>query len=171
MRWRKRSTVAWASCSPRRLRGSAVSRARKAALAACSVALTSLAFLACGSGERTFTVDEFVDAINDQGAGVSLGAVIAKNPDGVDVYSITLTEATADVGAPAQQSPDALHGSGTLLLVDSADDAHDEFSRCEEAPALTCFRAANAVLRFEDMDGADQARISTSLEALQTAPD
>lgn len=149
-----------------------MSRSRKVALAACLVAFAALASLvACGSGERTFTVKEFVDAINDEGAGVSLGTVIATNPDGVDVYSITLTEATTDVGAPAIEAPDSLHGSGTLLLVDSADDARDEFSRCEEAPALTCFRAANAVLRFEDMDGADQARIATSLEALQTTPD
>ena len=149
-----------------------MSRSRKVVLAGCFVALVASASLvACGSGERTFTVEEFVDAINDEGAGVSLGTVIAKNPDGVDVYSITLAEATADVGAPAAETPDSLHGSGTLLLVDSADAARDEFSRCEEAPALTCFRAANAVLRFEDMDGADQARISTSLEAMQTLPD
>ena len=149
-----------------------MSRSGKAARAVCFAALASVAFLAaCGSGERTFTVDEFVDAINDQGAGVSLGAVITKNAGGVDIYAITLTQATADVGAPAVEAPGSLHGSGTLLLVDSANDARDEFSRCEQAPSLTCFRAANAVLRFEDMDGADQARITTSLEALQTLSD
>ena len=134
--------------------------------------LAVLALLgACGSGERAFTAEQFVDAINEEGAGVALGPVISTNPDDAAVHSISFTEATADVGSPGAGSSDADRGSGTLLIVDDAGTARDEFDRCEGAPELTCFRAANAVLRFEEMDGADQARIVTSLEGIQTPPD
>jgi hypothetical protein len=64
---------------------------------------------------------------------------------------------------------DQLHGEGgdaTMLVLDDAEAAGAEFARCETAPLLTCFRAANVVLRFEDMSAADRARIVGAVGAL-----
>jgi len=56
-----------------------------------------------------------------------------------------------------------------MIVADDAGSAGDEFDRCDRSADLTCFRAANVVLRFEGMDAADRARISGAVSAL--APD
>jgi hypothetical protein len=122
----------------------------------------------CGSGEHQFTPEEFVDTVNAEGAGLALGPAIATRADGVEIHSVTFTEASTGVGSPTIDSPRAEHGSGNLLIAGDAGAARAEFERCDKAEGLTCFRAANAVLIFKDMDGADQARVVTSLEAIQT---
>ena len=47
-----------------------------------------------------------------------------------------------------------------MIVAGDAGSAGDEFDHCEGAADLTCFRAANVVLRFEDMAAADRARVS-----------
>ena len=53
-----------------------------------------------------------------------------------------------------------------MIVASDADSAGAEFDHCETAADLTCFRAANVVLRFEGMDAADRARISGAVSAL-----
>ncbi len=130
---------------------------------------TSLTMVACG-GEHEFTAQGFIDEMNDNGAALALGPALTKNPDGADVYTVSLTEfAPSAVGQ--EPPPTDVHGAATLLIVDDSDAAREEFDRCERAPILTCFRASNAVLRVEDLPPADQARITTALEALATNGD
>ena len=52
-----------------------------------------------------------------------------------------------------------------MIVADDAGSAGDEFDRCDRSADLTCFRAANVVLRFEGMDAADRARISGAVSA------
>lgn len=139
-------------------------------LASASVALAiAVAGSGCGSDERTFTPESFIDAMNSHGAALALGPVLTTNPDGDEIYTVTLTElapsATGEGRSPASG------GSATLIVVADSDLARAEFERCERAPLLTCFRAANAVLRVEELQPADQARITTALEAIQTIDD
>jgi hypothetical protein len=128
-----------------------------------------LALAACG-GERTFTAQEFIDEMNDNGAALALGPVLTTNPDGIDIYSISLTEISTGVGSPPKPVPAGSPGSGSMLVLDDADGARSEFARCEQSPELTCFRAANAVLRFQALQGGDQARITTAIQAIETEP-
>jgi hypothetical protein len=128
-----------------------------------------LGLAACG-GERTFTAPEFVDEMNDNGAALALGPVLTTNPDGVDIYSISLTEISTGVGSPPKPVPAGAPGSGSMLILDDAEGARAEFARCEQSPELTCFRAANAVLRFQALQGGDQARIVTAIQAIETDP-
>jgi hypothetical protein len=128
----------------------------------------ALSLAGCGSDEHHFTSEEFIEAINAEGAGVALGPAIATTEDGIEVHEVSFTVATTGVGSPAIGTPPGEHGSGSLLVLGDADAARAEFEDCESVEELTCFRAANTVLRFEEMDGADQARIVTSLEAIQT---
>ncbi len=124
---------------------------------------------ACG-GERTFSAQEFIDEMNAHGAALALGPVLTTNPDGVDIYSISLTELSTGVGSAPQPAPVGLPGSGSMLVLDDADVARSEFARCEQSPELTCFRAANAVLRFQALQGGDQARIVAAIQAIETKP-
>ena len=129
----------------------------------------AFALSACG-GERTFNAREFIDEMNDHGAALALGPVLTTNPDGVDIYSISLTELSTGVGSAPQAVPEGVPGSGSMLILDDADGARSEFARCEQSPELTCFRAANVVLRFQALEGGDQARIVTAIEAIETTP-
>jgi len=138
-------------------------------LGACVVGLCLLA--GCGgSGERQFTPQSFVGEINAEGAAVALGEVLTSNEQGVEIYTITFTEAATGVTGEGDIGA-AEHGSGALLILEDAGAAMEEYDRCQPAPALTCFRAANAVLRFEDLEPADQARLVSALEAIETVED
>jgi hypothetical protein len=141
-----------------------VRRRRRHAIPALLLALL-VPLAGCGSGEHEFTPEEFIDTINEHGAGLALGPTVTDD-NGIEVRKVTFTVASTNVGSPTENSEKA--SGGTLLVVRDADAAREVFQRCDSVEGLTCFRAANAVLRFERMDGADQARIVTSLEAIQT---
>lgn len=127
--------------------------------------LLLIALLAGGCGsERKLTAQEFVDEMNANGAALRLGPVITQNPDGADVNEVTLTR-TAPAATGEGSKPTASGGATLLVLADSSA-AGDEFDRCQGAPALTCFRAANVVLRVEDLQPTDQARLTTAIESL-----
>lgn len=139
---------------------------RRLAIGASALLVALLA--GCGgSDERRFAPRELVDELNAQGAALELGDVITRNPDGVEVYSVRFTQAATGVTGEGSATS-AVHGSGTLLALEDVAAATEEYERCLPAPALTCFRAANAVLRFEDLEPADQARLVTALEAIET---
>lgn len=124
--------------------------------------LLAASLLIAGCGERVFTEEEFVEAINAEGAAVELGEVITTNEEGVDVRAVTLTEnEVSPTGAEGQA-----HGSGAMVVLENAGAAEDELERCESAPAFTCFRAANVVLRFEGLLPEDRARITAAFQAL-----
>lgn len=136
------------------------------ALAACALGLCLLA--GCGgSEERRFTPQSFVEEINAEGAAVALGDVLTRNERGVEIHAVTFTEAATAATGEGRVGPEE-HGSGTLLVLEDAAAAEEEYDRCQPAPSLTCFRAANAVLRFEDLEPADQARVVSALETIAT---
>ena len=135
------------------------------------LALGLAAMLASCGGERTFTAQEFIDEMNAHGAALALGPVLTTNPEGVDIYSVSLTELSTGVGSAPEPVAEGAPGSGSMLILGDADAARSEFSRCEQSPELTCFRAANAVLRFQALGGGDQARIVTAIQAIETKPD
>lgn len=145
-----------------------VSRRIRSQRAAWSAALIAIALLAgCGDdGERQFTPVSFISEVNAQGAALNLGSVLTTSEAGVDVYTVTFAALAPPSTGEGRSS--ATRGSGTLLVLENADAARTEYERCTGAPVLTCFRAANAVLRFEDLEPADQARLVTALEALET---
>lgn len=137
---------------------------RRLALA-CSALLLLLG--GCGDDERKFAPQEFVDEANARGAAIRLEDVLTRNEEDVEVYSVRFTEAATGVTGEGRIGS-AVHGNGTLLALADAAAAEDEYERCLPAPSLTCFRAANVVLRFEDLEPADQARLVSALQALET---
>jgi len=122
------------------------------------------AIFAIGCGDREFTAGEFVGSANEEGAALALGEVVTTNDAGERVYAVEFAP-DPDAEANPQLHADG-HGRGTMIVADDSGRAGDEFDRCEQTADLTCFRAANVVLRFEEMDPADRARISGALSAL-----
>ncbi len=121
-----------------------------------------LALLTGCGGEKEFTGEEFIDAVNAEGAALALGDVITTNPDGIEVRALAFTDPeTSPTGAEG-----GLQGSGAMLVLSDAGAASDELERCESAPAFTCFRAANVVLRFEEIFPEEQARLTAAFEAI-----
>jgi hypothetical protein len=125
--------------------------------------LSAIVIAGCGSQERVFTPVDFLDTINATGADLSLGPVLTTTSEGVDVYVLKYSaDATTD---PKLSSGD--EGAATMIALDNSDQARSEFTRCQAAPLLTCFRAANVVLRFEDMSAAEMTRIVGALQAIE----
>jgi hypothetical protein len=124
--------------------------------------LLLLALISGCGGERVFTADEFVEAVNAEGAEISLGDVITTNQEGIEVRAITLGRTdVSPTGAAGEPG-----ASGAMLVLADDGAAREELSRCESAPAFTCFRAANVVLRFEDIFPEEQVRLSEAFQAI-----
>lgn len=126
--------------------------------------LVALVALGGCSGERSFDEDTFIEEINSAGAGLTLGVIISENEQGVPVRAIELVPA----GASRPVRPGEDPGGGTMLVLDDADQAFAEFQRCEQAATLTCYRAANVVLRFDQIDPVQQQRVTAAIAALES---
>ena len=131
--------------------------------AASLSAVLVLGLAACG-GERVFTAGEFVDEMNANGAALKLGPVLTQNPEGIAVNEVTLTSAAQS--ATGTGPTPAESASASLLVLSDADAAGEEYDRCQRAASLTCYRAANVVLRVENLQRADQAQLTTAVEAI-----
>jgi hypothetical protein len=134
---------------------------------AAATAVTSLALASgCGGGqERYFTAQDFVDQMNQNGASLRLGRVISEGgEDGGDVNAVKIQgTAPSATGEGAKLKPS---GAATVLVLGDAEAASDEYGRCADSPGLTCFRAANVLLRVEHIQPTDQAELTTAIEAM-----
>lgn len=128
---------------------------------AATLLIAVAALAAVGCGEKHYSASGFIEAANEQGAELDLGERLATNPAGEEVYPIT----TAAPGGKPNPQLEGSGSKGTMIVADDAGSAGDEFDRCDRSADLTCFRAANVVLRFEGMDAADRARISGAVSA------
>ena len=116
--------------------------ARRTVAALCAAAIV---VAGCGSGERSFSAQEFVDEANANGASLALGTRLGGEQ--AEIYALRVGAAAGPDGAPAAEA-----GSGSLRVEDSSDAAEAQYARCEQA-GLFCYRAANVVLVFEaDVD-------------------
>jgi len=135
-------------------------------LAGAATLIAAVAALAvAGCGEKRFSAEEFVDAVNDQGAELALGERISSTASGDPIMAVEFAPVAGSDPNPQLHTG---QGSGSLIVASDAGSAGAEFARCEGAADLTCFRAANVVLEFEGMDAADRARVSGAISALAT---
>jgi len=137
--------------------------ARPSAAAALFGALALTA--ACGS-ERTFSAEEFVEEANAHGAGLTLGAPLeTAREEGIELRAVELAEPEPEPEPEDEAAHD--HAGGTLTITPDPSAGAAEFERCEQAVSLICFRAANAVLLFEDaLEAEEQARIADALRGM-----
>lgn len=135
---------------------------RSAALAALAAALVAAG---CGGEEeRTLTAREFVAEMNRNGAALKLGPVLTENADGIDINEV---EITRPAPTPTGEGTEPDHsGHATLIVLADAEQAGDEYDRCQGAPILSCYRAANVVLRVEDLEPTDRALLTSAISEL-----
>jgi hypothetical protein len=114
-----------------------------------------------GCGEREFEDAELVEELNAAGAGLQLGEPLPVGTDDIEVRSIAFehTSLTGDSHT---------HASGAISILPDSEAALSEFERCEGTVDFTCFRVANAVLRFTGLEPADHARLTEALRSLET---
>lgn len=139
--------------------------ARRASTAA---ALAVLALSACGSDERSFSAEEFIEEANAHGANLELGEPLSTSDADVELYSLTIDEPPGGEEIGEGPAIEAEHGGGSLRVTESVDEAEAELSRCEQAVSLFCYRAANVVLIFEqDAEPEALSAIAGALRALE----
>lgn len=118
----------------------------------------SLALLLAGcGGERTFEPEEFVEAANEQGAGMELGEPLSSSGSGYEVIAVELASSATQV-----------HGGGSLVVADDVEEGEAQFARCERAASLTCYRAANVVLRLEEVAPEQAEQLEGAFTALES---
>jgi len=158
------------------LRDDAREMIRDPNLKICAVAVAMMVFLVfgCGDGEKPYTPEEFVQEANANGAGIALGGPLDSATE-LEIYDVQvdLGVAPPDESASSggsQRLPGAAHthGGGSLAVAPGIEEAESEHERCEVAPSLVCYRAANVVLRLEEPPPADQARIDAAIATMST---
>jgi hypothetical protein len=139
-----------------------------ARLALAAVALLGLALPGCGSGERSFSAEEFVAEANAHGANLELGEPLSTSEADVELYSLTIVEPPGGEEIGKGPAIEHEHGGGSLRVTDTVDEAEAEVSRCEQAVSLFCYRAANVVLIFEqDAEPEALSEVVGALRALE----
>jgi hypothetical protein len=130
------------------------------ALAAAAVALTG-----CGEGDA-FTGPELVSELNAEGAELELGEQLPSTREELGVFALRFAD---DPPAELPAAGSEHGGSGSLTITEDSDAGLAEFERCGSTGALLCFRAANAVLIFEDELAADdRAQLDAALQELSS---
>jgi hypothetical protein len=148
--------------------GSARIAAARAGLALAAAALAALALAACGSGERSFGAEDFIEEANAHGASLELGEPLSTSEADVELYALTIEEPEEEDDSGDEPAIEHEHGGGSLRVTDSVDDAEAEVSRCEQAVSLFCYRAANIVLILEqDADPEALSDLAGALRALE----
>ena len=127
--------------------------------AIASLAATALALATGCGGDRNFTAQELVDEVNAEGASLELGPELQTIEGDTRTYAVEFAHPTEDRFES--------HGGGSLTIAETAEAGMTEYQRCEDAASLVCYRAANAVLFFEDGASAgDLARVDAAIRAL-----
>jgi hypothetical protein len=110
---------------------------------ATAVALAS----GCGGGD-TFDAEEFVAAVNEEGANLVLGDELHTEQPEVETYQVRFARVATGQDEAQEGAPSAAdaHGAGSLIVTPDEETAQAEYDRCEAALSFTCFRAANVAL-------------------------
>jgi hypothetical protein len=123
----------------------------------------------CGGDDGGFTAEQFVDAVNQRGGALELGAALPSTRSDAEVYALELAGPGAVEGAGADEPAggDESHGGGSLAVMPDADAGLEEFERCEQAASLLCFRADNVVLLLEgEIEREEIAALATALRTI-----
>lgn len=160
------------------------------------VAAPLLLALASGcNGEKSYDAEEFVAELNSNDPVIALGEPLTTSDADQELYAVEVIEAEGEAehaadeeeGDEAEQAGDEAegegeaehaadedggtdehaHGSGgSLIVAPDEEEAFAEYERCETALSLLCYRAANVVLRIEELAPDDRRRMDHAFIAL-----
>jgi len=133
-------------------------RARRTGAGAAALVIISCALAACGE-EETFTAQDFVDRVNDEGVKLKLGKPLIADDESKELFAVEL--------APVSQLPGSEPGAiaGSLSAYDEPSGAEDELSSCSASADLLCYRLANIVVVLEG-GGIEAQQLGVAVERL-----
>ena len=124
------------------------------------VALVALTcpFAACGK-EKTFTAEEFVDQVNEEGVKLKLGEPLITDDESKQLFAVELP--------PVSNLPGSEPGpvAGSLSEYDEPSGAEDELASCGASADLLCYRLANIVVVLEG-GGIEAQQLGVAVERL-----
>ena len=125
-----------------------------------TVAAAALLLGSCGE-EKSFTAEEFVDAVNDEGVALQLGEELFTDEEGKRVYAVELE--------PLAQLPGEVagHSGGSISVYDDAADADSQLESCKGSADLLCYQAANVVVVLEG-GGIEAQQLGIAIRRLES---
>jgi hypothetical protein len=125
------------------------------------VLAAAIVLLGCGDGELRFSAERFVSELNGRGASLELGAPLVSSREETEIHAVSVGSGAGDVD----------HGGGSLTVTATAETGAAEFTRCEAAASLLCFRTNNVVLALEDeLDASTRAALERALASIAREP-
>lgn len=109
-----------------------------------AILLASLTIAACGSA-KTFTADELVGKISDQGVQISLGDPLYSEGQNKEIYAVELAPVVELPGARGEDS----RAHGSIAVYKDEDGASAGLDNCKAVGEFSCFQAANVVVIIE----------------------
>ena len=127
-------------------------------LPALACAVLACALLACGE-EKTYTAQEFVDQVNEEGVKLKLGEPLITDDESKELFAVEL--------APVSNLPGSEPGAvaGSLSAYDEPSGAEDELESCGASADLLCYRLANIVVVLEG-GGIEAQQLGVAVERL-----
>ncbi len=123
-----------------------------------AIAASALALAGCGES-RSFTAEEFVEEVDEEGVKLELGRELVTDSADQELYGVEL-EPVAEL--PGGESS---HTGGSLSVSDDDAGADEELAACEASADLLCFRAANVVVVL-DAGGIEAERLGVAIERI-----
>lgn len=117
--------------------------ARHGLLTSAAATLAVAALASCGS-EQSFTAQEFVEAVNDEGVTLKLGEPLLSDDPSQELFAVELEPVSSLPG-----SEGGARTSGSISVSEDSGGADEEMRSCEASADLLCYRAANVVIVLE----------------------
>lgn len=153
-----RNTLPGSMLRRARRTGTGAAALPRIACALLAYALLAWALLGCGE-EKTFTAQEFVDQVNEEGVKLELGEPLITDDESKELFAVELE--------PVSQLPgsDEGHAGGSLSEYDQPSGAEDELESCGASADLLCYRLANIVVVLEG-GGIEVQQLGIAVERL-----
>jgi hypothetical protein len=119
----------------------------------------------CG-GASNLTATDFINGVNEEGVEIKLGEELSRT-GGRELYAVQLVQLPGHP-EPAPGTEEHEHeqpGSGTLYIFDDSGAAEQQMDACRGSAGLTCYRAQNMVVLFEEV-GLEEQRLAVAMNRL-----
>lgn len=123
---------------------------------ACALLVSALP--GCGE-EKTYTAEEFVDQVNEEGVKLKLGEPLITDDSSKELFAVELAQ-VADLPGSGREPV-----SGSLSEYDEPSGAEDELDSCSASADLLCYRVANIVVVLEG-GGIEAQQLGIAVERL-----
>ena len=127
------------------------------------LALLAPATVAGCSRERTFSADEFVDQVKEEGVVLHLGEPLVTDDENKKLYAVSLEPLPGAVPPVDEEGQPQL--SGSLAVYNDTDGANTGMQSCTASGDLLCYQASNVLVILEGA-GIEAQRLGVAIQKL-----